>query len=157
MDKEEIRMSYSSMSEIRSCEMKYAHRKIFFSEVDPDVEDSDLALRVGGCFHEVLENCNHKYPRATLDEILPIFDKYEIVEGARPDTIAEEIYGSSELDWVVIITAGIINVRDEWPLSNAELYNYALDNKIINHEEIQKSVEEKFFSTCLLEFSEKYL
>jgi len=80
MDKEEIRMSYSSMSEIRSCEMKYAHRKIFFSEVDSDVEDSDLALRVGGCFHEVLENCNHKYFTATLDEILPVFDKYEIDE-----------------------------------------------------------------------------
>ena len=31
-----------------------------------------------------------------------------------------------------------------------ELYNYALENKIINHEEIQKSVEEKFFSTKFL-------
>ena len=31
-----------------------------------------------------------------------------------------------------------------------ELYNYALENEIINHEEIQKSVEEKFFSTNFL-------
>ena len=65
--------------------------------------------------------------RDDLQNVFTLFDKYEIVEGARPDTIAEEIYGSSELDWVVIITAGIINVRDEWPLSNAELYNYAYE------------------------------
>ena len=65
--------------------------------------------------------------RDDLQNVFTLFDKYEIVEGARPDTIAEEIYGSSELDWVVLITAGIINVRDEWPLSNSELYNYAYE------------------------------
>jgi len=63
--------------------------------------------------------------RDDLQNVFTIFDKYEIVEGARPDTVAEEYYGDSELDWVVLITAGIINVRDEWPLSNRELYNYA--------------------------------
>ena len=63
--------------------------------------------------------------RDDLQNIFTVFDKYEIMEGARPDTVAEEFYGDSELDWVVLITAGIINVRDEWPLSNSELYNYA--------------------------------
>ena len=63
--------------------------------------------------------------RDDLQNNFTIFDKYEIMEGARPDTVAEEFYGDSELDWVVLITAGIINVRDEWPLSNSELYNYA--------------------------------
>ena len=63
--------------------------------------------------------------RDDLQNVFTIFDKYEIVEGARPDTVAEEYYGDAELDWVVLITAGIINVRDEWPLSNKELYNYA--------------------------------
>lgn len=55
-----------------------------------------------------------------------LFNKYEIVEGARPDTVAEEFYGSASLDWVVLMTAGITNVRDQWPLSNRELYRYAL-------------------------------
>ena len=54
-----------------------------------------------------------------------VFNKYEIPEGARPDTIAEELYGSSNLDWIVLTVAGIINVRNEWPLSNRDLYNYA--------------------------------
>jgi len=64
--------------------------------------------------------------RDDLQNVFTIFDKYEIVEGARPDTVAEEFYGSAELDWVVIMTAGIMNVRDQWPLSNRELYRYAV-------------------------------
>ena len=49
------------------------------------------------------------------------------MEGARPDTIAEDFYGDSELDWVVLMTAGILNVRNEWPLSNRDLYEYAYE------------------------------
>ena len=63
--------------------------------------------------------------RDDLQNVFTIFDKYEIVEGARPDTVAEDFYGSADLDWVVLMTAGIINVRDEWPLSNYALYQYA--------------------------------
>lgn len=55
------------------------------------------------------------------------FQKYEIPEGARPDTVAEEIFGSPNLDWVILTVAGILNVRNEWPLSNRDLYNYAHD------------------------------
>jgi hypothetical protein len=62
--------------------------------------------------------------RDDLQNVFTIFDKYEIVEGARPDIVAEEFYGDAELDWVVLMTAGIINVRDEWPLSNYRLYQY---------------------------------
>ena len=66
--------------------------------------------------------------RDDLQNNFTVFDKYEIVEGARPDTVAEELFNNSELDWVVLLTAGIINVRDEWPLSNQELYNFT-ENK----------------------------
>ncbi len=66
--------------------------------------------------------------RDDLQNIFTIFNKYEIVEGARPDTVAEDFYGKADLDWVVLMTAGIINVRDEWPLSNYQLYKYT-ENK----------------------------
>ena len=56
-----------------------------------------------------------------------VFQKYEIPEGARPDTDAEDVFGSPRLDWVVLTVAGITNVRNEWPLSNRDLYNYAHD------------------------------
>ena len=62
--------------------------------------------------------------RDDLQSSFTLFNKYEIVEGARPDTVAEEFYGKADLDWVVLMTAGIINARDEWPLSNYQLYKY---------------------------------
>ena len=52
--------------------------------------------------------------RDDLQTNYTLFNKYEIVEGARPDTVAEEFYGSASLDWVVLMTAGITNVRDQW-------------------------------------------
>ena len=63
--------------------------------------------------------------RDDLSGVFTLFNKYEIPEGSRPDLVAEEFYGNAELDWVVLLTAGIINVRDEWPLSNYHLYKYA--------------------------------
>ena len=63
--------------------------------------------------------------REDLQDIFTIFNKYEIIDGARPDTVAKELYGKSDLDWIVLMSAGITNVRDEWPLSDRDVYNYA--------------------------------
>jgi hypothetical protein len=69
--------------------------------------------------------------RDDLQNVFTLFNKYEIQEGERPDTIAEDLYGASDLDWVVMMTAGIVNVRDQWPLSDRDLYDYA-NNKYGN-------------------------
>jgi hypothetical protein len=63
--------------------------------------------------------------RDDLQNVLTIFNKYQIKDGARPDTVAKEVYGSTQYDWVVLISAGIINVRNEWPLSDKQVYDYA--------------------------------
>lgn len=63
--------------------------------------------------------------RDDLQNVFTIFNKYQIQEGARPDTVAEELYGSSQYDWVVLIGANIINVRNEWPLSDRDIYRYS--------------------------------
>ena len=65
--------------------------------------------------------------RDDLHNIFTLFDKYQIPHGARPEIVAEDFYGSTGLDWVVLMTAGIINVRNEWPLEDNQLYNYALE------------------------------
>ena len=52
---------------------------------------------------------------------------YTIQEGMRPDNVAENLYGNSELDWIILVTANIINVRDEWPMSGDVLYQYCED------------------------------
>ena len=65
--------------------------------------------------------------REDLQSIITLFDKYEIPEGFRPENVAEELYNTDQLDWVVIVCAGIVNIRNEWPLSNNDLYEYALN------------------------------
>ena len=65
--------------------------------------------------------------RDDLQNSFTVFDKYEIPEGARPDIVAEELYGNPEFDWIVLTVAGILNVRNQWPLNNRDLYNYCLD------------------------------
>ena len=63
--------------------------------------------------------------RDDLQSSFTVFNKYEIPMGSRPDMVAEELYGVASFDWIVLTVAGILNVRNEWPLSNRDLYNYA--------------------------------
>ena len=98
----------------------------YFREL-PDVEyQSFLSDAISSKEYITVKNLFRRNKlRDDLQNVFTIFNKYEIVDGARPDTVAEEFYGDAELDWVVLMTAGIINVRDEWPLSNYQLYQYA--------------------------------
>ena len=63
--------------------------------------------------------------RDDLTNVFTLFYKYQIPDGVRPDVVAEAVYGRADYDWIVLLTAGIVNVRDEWPLSNRDLYRYA--------------------------------
>ncbi len=65
--------------------------------------------------------------RDDLHNTFTLFNKYEIPMGYRPDMVAEELYGSDELDWVVLVTGGIINVRNDWPISDNDLYEFVLE------------------------------
>ena len=65
--------------------------------------------------------------RDDLQNIFTIFNKFTISDGERPDTVAKDLYGKSTLDWVVLTTAGIVNVRNEWPLSSKELYDFTVE------------------------------
>ena len=65
--------------------------------------------------------------RSDIDQAITGFTYYEIPENTRPDVVAQDIYGDPELDWVILITNNIMNVRDEWPLSNNDLYDYMLE------------------------------
>ena len=55
------------------------------------------------------------------------FQQYSIANNERPDLIASNVYGNSLYDWVVLICNNIINVYDDWPLSEQELQDYVKD------------------------------
>lgn len=65
--------------------------------------------------------------RDDLQNIFTIFEKFQIPDGSRPDLVAEEYYGSAQYDWVVLISAEITRVRDQWPLSDRDIYEYSED------------------------------
>ena len=65
--------------------------------------------------------------RTDVDQSVTAFDYYLIQDNERPDIIAERIYDSPELDWVILVTNNITSIRNQWPLGNNELYNYCLE------------------------------
>lgn len=101
----------------------------YFREL-PDVEyQSFLSDRRSSQDYLTIKNFFRRVKlRDDLQSIFTVFDKYTIPDGARPDTVAEDLYGDSTLDWVVLIVGGILNVNTEWPLSDHDLYRFA-ENK----------------------------
>ena len=87
--------------------------------------------------------------RTDVDQAITAFDYYYIEDQQRPDVLAQELYGDSELDWVILTTNNITNVRDQWPLSHNDLHAYMLskygsETNIlgIHHSETVKVVDE---------------
>ena len=98
----------------------------YFREL-PDLEyqstldhrtSSDEYVRVKNLFRRVKL-------REDLQNIFTLFNKYEIPNNYRPEQVAEDLYGKTDLDWVVLISAGITRIRDQWPLSDKYVYQYA--------------------------------
>jgi len=84
----------------------------------PDSKSSDQYLLVKNLFRRVKL-------RDDLQNVFTVFDKYQIPDGSRPELVAQELYGSTQYDWVVIVSAGITRLRDQWPLSDRQVYDYA--------------------------------
>ena len=58
---------------------------------------------------------------------LAFFNKYQIIGDERPDNIAYKFYGDETLDWVVLLSNNILNVYDEWPLTQESFDSYLLE------------------------------
>ena len=66
--------------------------------------------------------------REDLFSNLTEFDKYQIHGDDRPDTVSEELYGNPNLDWVILMSNNIIDIKNEWPMTQYDLNMY-LDEK----------------------------
>ena len=85
-----------------------------------------------------------------LSRNVSVFQKFVIGDGARPDTVAEDLYGDSSLDFVVILTAGITNINHQWPIQDHQVYDFALEKygseaemTSIHHYETLEIVDDK--------------
>ena len=53
-----------------------------------------------------------------------VFDQYKIVGDERPDNVAEKVYGDDNLDWVILMANNIIDMKNEWPMTQNDLNTY---------------------------------
>ncbi len=88
--------------------------------------------------------------RTDIDQSITAFDFYLIQDNERPDIVADKIYGNVELDWVILVTNNITSIRNQWPLSNNELFNYSLEkyiseeNMMATHHFETKEIKDKY-------------
>ena len=87
--------------------------------------------------------------RTDVDQSITAFNYYYVQEKQRPDVLAQDLYGDSELDWVILTTNNITNIRDQWPLDHNDLHDYMLEKygsqqniAGIHHYETKKIVDE---------------
>ena len=62
--------------------------------------------------------------RDDLSGALLGFQQYSVQGNERPDNVAEKAYGDPKLDWVILLANNVINIYDEWPMSESELMDY---------------------------------
>lgn len=98
----------------------------YFREL-PDLEyQSPLTDKISSTDYVRVKNIFRRVKlRDDLGKNTVIFNKYQIEEGERPDTVAEKLYDKADLDWVVLICAGITNVKNQWPLSSRDIYRFS--------------------------------
>lgn len=53
-----------------------------------------------------------------------VFDQYKIIGDERPDNVAEKVYGDDNLDWVILMANNIIDMKNEWPMTQNDLNTY---------------------------------
>ena len=85
----------------------------------PDAKISDYIIvknlfKRGSLEPDILEN-------------LAFHTKYQIRGNDRPDNVAYDFYGSSELDWLVLLCNNIINIQNEWPMLQNDFDNFLID------------------------------
>jgi hypothetical protein len=125
----------------------------YFREL-PDIEyQSQLSTKNSSLNYVRVKNLFRRVKlRDDLQNVFTLFNKYQIKDGERPDIIAENLYGSSDLDWVVILSANIINLRDSWPLSDKDVYKFTEEKY-----GLEKMYKVKYYQTTEVKNSKGFL
>ena len=112
-----------------------ANRKYF-----QNIPDFDYISRLpGGKNISDYVRTKNLFKRAKIRE--DIFDnvtyfvKYKVNADERPDNVAFEVYRDANLDWLVMLSNNIVNLANEWPLTQRSFNNYCL-NKYGSYENL---------------------
>ena len=65
--------------------------------------------------------------REDVFQDITLFEKYSIRGDDRPDNVAADFYGDSNLDWLVLVCNNIQNIQTEWPLTQRGFDSFLLE------------------------------
>ena len=81
--------------------------------------------------------------RAKVKDSAIMYDRYDVIEGQRPEEVAYLLYGDAELHWVILLMNDITDVYHDWPLSTPNFLRFVNDKydnpDAIHHWEILQS------------------
>lgn len=58
---------------------------------------------------------------------LKFFENYTIIGDERPDNVAYKFYDDPTLDWIILLSNNILNIQDEWPMTQGAFDEYLLE------------------------------
>ena len=101
------------------------------SDYFSQVPDFNYVSRLPGAKISDYIKVKNLFKKASLaDDIvqdLSLHTKYKIIGNDRPDNVAYDYYGSSELDWLVLTCNNIVNIQTEWPMLQNDFDRFLLD------------------------------
>lgn len=59
-----------------------------------------------------------------LQDKYGVYDEYDVTDADTPETLAYQIYGDSELHWIILHLNNILDPRFDWPLSTNNLTRF---------------------------------
>ena len=81
--------------------------------------------------------------RSKLQDNITLFDKYDVLEGEKPEDVAYKAYGDADYFWVITLVNNIVNRYYDWPLDEYNFQQYVADKYSnpdgIHHYEITQS------------------
>ena len=86
--------------------------------------------------------------RDDIFQVAAAFDKFSIRGDDRPDNVADELYGNPEYDWIILISNNILNIRDEWPMSEIDFQRYITTTILLSN--LLRFITTKVWSVVIL-------
>ena len=101
-----------------------------YFELFPNVELPSYSEKRSSSYDTIIVKNLFKRGKVREDffQNVAAFNKFMVEGDDRPDNVAYQLYEDDQLDWVVLLSNNIINVRDEWPMSQYDFQRY-IDNK----------------------------
>ena len=80
--------------------------------------------------------------RAKVKTSTLLYDTYDVKNGDTPESLADKLYGDSELHWIIMLINDITDRYHQWPMSEAQFSQYLKDKysnpDAVHHYEISQ-------------------